>query len=159
MTGNPVSGIIRLVEPVWVGRVLRRRNPVELTFCVDDGESRDEVGSLYEWLRRSDQLPGSPVNLVARPGAPGEMGGWSDLVIHLAPAEGLAVAAVVGAWLRYRGVDVEVDKSADGGFKVRIHRLRQPSAGQVGEQLIELLKKPPDKKGDGATSADDGSSQ
>jgi hypothetical protein len=135
---------------------------VELTFCVDDGESRDELRSLYEWLRRSDQLPGSPVNLVARPGVPGEMGGWSDVVIHLAPSELAAAAAVVGAWLRYRGADVDVEKSPDGGFKIRIHRARKKLADQIGAQLIELLGKPPDDKlepGDGATSTDDGSPQ
>jgi hypothetical protein len=117
---------------------------VKLMFYVVENALGDDLRSLYEWLRRSDQLPGSPVSLVARPGQPGEMGGAADLVVQLAPAELLTFATVVAAWLKYRTTDVDVERAPDGGYKVRISRLGRRAAEHAGGQLIDLLRKASD---------------
>jgi hypothetical protein len=125
---------------------------VRLVFWADD-ELGDEVVSLYEWLRRSDQLSRSPVDMVARPGVPGQMGGTADLVVTVASAETNAVASVVRTWLNVRGVDVRIEHTPDGG-KAQIVRAPSRKVDEVGAQLAEILDKEhrTDSVADGPTS-------
>lgn len=132
------------------GRIVRRiphgeRILVDLVFHADDA-LHDEVGSLYEWLRRSDQLSRSPVDLVPRSGRPGEMGGVSDLVVNLNWAEVVAIVSVVTSWLRFRGVDLDVEDTRSG-YRVRIRRLSK-RGDHAGAQLAEKLLRDRDANND-----------
>jgi hypothetical protein len=117
---------------------------MELVFQDEDESRTDLLGSLHEWLKRADQLVRSPVELVPRPGSPGEMGGISDLILHLNVVEiGAAVSAVM-AWLRLRGVDIDVQRSADGNIKIRIRRMRHRDAREIERELVDLLHRETD---------------
>jgi len=113
---------------------------VELEFRADDGEV-SELRSLYEWLRRADDLRKSSVSIVPAPVRTGAMGAdISHLLVEVWPVEVVVLGAVVAAWLRTRGVDLEAERSPEGGIKIRIRRAGRKHTRELGEKLTQLLR-------------------
>lgn len=114
---------------------------MELEFRAGDSDLHGELRSLYEWLRRADDIRKSSMRMVHEPVRPGAMGAdISHLVVQLWPLEVVVLGTVVTAWLRTRGVDLDVERSQDGGFKITIRRLRKKDTAEFGEQLLALIR-------------------
>lgn len=129
---------------------------MDLVFQADDEAHTDLQRSLHEWLKRSDQLVRSPVNLVPRPGSPGDMGGMADLVMHLNVVEVTAAVSAIMAWLRFRGADIDMERTADGGVKIRLRRIRHRDVREIEKQLTELIHRAMDTpRGHGEDDEDD----
>jgi len=129
-----------LFSRLTVLKVSQEVLPVELEFRAGDGAHQGELRSLYEWLRRADDLRKSSVHMVSEPVRSGVMGAdVSHLLVQLGPLEVTVLGAVVTAWLRTRGVDLDVERSKDG-IKVSIRRARKGATAELGEQLFTLLR-------------------
>ena len=113
---------------------------MQLEFRASDGVDQDELRSLHEWLRRADDLRKSSVRMVPEPVRPGAMGAdISHLLVQLGPLEVTVLGAVVTAWLRTRGVDIDAVRSKDR-IKVSIRRARKGDTAELGAQLFTLLR-------------------
>jgi hypothetical protein len=114
---------------------------MKLVFQGEDGSRADLQSSLHEWLRRSDQLVRSQVDLVARSGTPGEMGGMADLVMNLNVVEVTAAVSAIMAWLRFRGADIDAERTADGDVKIRLRRIRHRDVRETEKLLTDLIQR------------------
>lgn len=114
---------------------------MKLVFQGEDESRTDLRSSLHEWLKRSDQLVRSQVELVARPGTPGEMGGVADLVMNLNVVEMTAAVSAIMAWLRFRGADVDAERTADGDIKIRLRRIRHRDVRETEKLLTDLIQR------------------
>ncbi|MGH3905178.1 MAG: effector-associated constant component EACC1 [Pseudonocardiaceae bacterium] len=113
---------------------------MELEFRAGDSDLHGELRSLYEWLRRADDLRKSSMRMVHEPVRPGAMGAdISHLLVELWPLEVVVLGTVVTAWLRTRGVDIDVERSQEK-IKVSIRRARKGDTAEIGEQLFALLR-------------------
>jgi hypothetical protein len=114
---------------------------MELVFAAEDESRTDLLNSLHEWLKRADQLVRSPVELVARPGTPGEMGGVTDLVMNVNVVEVTAAVSAIMAWLRFRGADIDAERTAAGDIKIRLRRIRRRDLRDTEKLLTDLIQR------------------
>jgi hypothetical protein len=104
---------------------------MDLRVRVVGGVDETELKSLYDWLRRDEDLPSSRIRWAeTRPGAE-EMGALSDaLVVSLGTGgAGVALVQSLATWLRTRGTDVRLRIHGPyGEIDVDAKRLRDPEA-------------------------------
>jgi hypothetical protein len=114
---------------------------MKLVFQGEDESRTDLHSSLHEWLKRSDQLVRSQVELVAKSGTRGEMGGVADLVMNLNVVEVTAAVSAIMAWLRFRGADIDAERSADGDIKIRLRRIRHRDVRETERLLTDVIQR------------------
>lgn len=72
-------------------------------FGGDEHEAEALVQSLQQWLMDTEDLARAQIDAVSRPAAPGEMGGWDDVVRLVAENPQLLPIALgaVGQWVSW----------------------------------------------------------
>jgi hypothetical protein len=104
---------------------------MDLYVQVDGGNDEAELRSLYNWLRRDDDLRGSHIDRAAPGPGPEDMGALSDAVVVSLGTGGVGVAVVqsLSTWLRTRGAHVRLKiRGPHGELDVDMERVRDPEA-------------------------------
>jgi len=86
---------------------------VDARIRVSGGDLPEELASLWEWLRDTDELRGD-VSLVERPIGETDLGGVFDLlaVVLSSSGAGMALSRSLTTWLQSRRSDVKVTVSS-----------------------------------------------
>jgi membrane-associated two-gene conflict system component 1 (EACC1) len=104
----------------------------------DNPDASAEIRSLFRWLRRDDDLPGTTVRLAPAAPGPEHMGAASDVLVVALGSGGVGavLARSLSVWVQHRTSDLKLTfRGEKGTVELDGKRIKDPAA------IIEALRK------------------